>query len=175
MSHTEHRKFKSVAVMGNEGTGYEGTDAPAKVVVYSLAIVAVLATFAFVLMFGYDKFLEAGHPRGSLPSPLAPERIVAPAPQLERLPWLDLPEMRAHENDVLKSSGKDKLGNNHIPIEKAMDVMAAKLNNPNAPVGLTIPGGQGPVFSHGLADMPPAYQQAHGPAVIQGEIRKDAK
>jgi len=162
--------------MGGDGTGFEGSDAPAKVVVYSLAIVGVLATCAFALMFGYDKFLQATHPTGSLPSPLAPARILAPAPQLERLPWLDLPELRAHEVEVLNMSGKDKLGNVHIPIDKAIDMMAAKMSTTDGePTGLTTPGGQGQVFSHGLADMPPAYQQANGPALIQGEIHKNAK
>ncbi len=176
MSHSGHKVFNSKPVMGADGTGFEGSDAPAKVVVYSLAIVGVLATCAFALMFGYDKFLESTHPRGSLPSPLAKERILAPAPQIERLPWLDLPELRAHEVEVLNSSGKDRLGNMHIPIDKAIDMMAAKMSSTSGePAGLTTPGGQGAVFSHGLADMPAAYQQASGPAVIQGEIHKDAK
>jgi len=176
MSDGEHKKFNSIPVMGSEGTGFESTDAPAKVVVSSLAIVAALAAFAFALMFGYDKFLEAGHPQGSLPSPLAPERILAPAPQLERLPWLDLPQLRAHEKEVLNSSGKDAQGNIHIPIDKAIDMMASRINTtPDAPAGLTTSGGHDMVFSHGLADMPPAYQQSHGQAVIQGEIHKNAK
>jgi len=176
VSHSGHKVFNSKPVMGGDGTGFEGSDAPAKVVVYSLAIVGVLATCAFALMFGYDKFLQATHPTGSLPSPLAPARILAPAPQLERLPWLDLPELRAHEVEVLNMSGKDKLGNVHIPIDKAIDMMAAKMSTTDGePTGLTTPGGQGQVFSHGLADMPPAYQQANGPALIQGEIHKNAK
>ena len=171
---THSRDIRSVPVVGMDGTGFESTDAPAKVVVFSLVIVAALAVFAFGLMFGYDKFLEAGHPRGTMPSPLSPERVVPPAPQLERLPWLDLPVMRAHETEVLNSTGKDSEGRSHIPIQKAIDLMATRMNaGQDAPTGLTTPGGQDRVFSHGLADMPPAYQQA--PAIIQGEIRKDAK
>jgi hypothetical protein len=124
-------------------------------------------------MFGYDKFLESQHPPGSLPSPLSAARVLAPAPQIERLPWMDLPVLRAHEKEVLSSTGKDAQGNFHIPIDKAIDVMAAKLNNnPEAVTGITTPGGQDPVFSHSLADMPAAYQR---PVVIQGEIKKNAK
>lgn len=172
----EHRKAGLVAVAGPDGeTSFEGTDAPAKVVIYSLGIVAVLAIFSFALIFGYDKFLESQHPRGSLPSPLSPDRVLAPAPQLERLPWLDLPQMRAHENKVLNSAGKDAEGRLHIPIDKAMDDVVSKLNtNPGEPTGLTTPGGQGRIFSHGLADMPPAYQSAKQ-TVIQGEIQKHAQ
>jgi hypothetical protein len=170
------RKFNSVAVVGTEGTAFEATDAPAKVVIYSLGIVGALAAFGFALMFGYDKYLESTHPQGSLPSPLAPARILAPSPQIERLPWLDLPVLRAHEQEVLNQSGKDAEGRIHIPIGQAIDAMAAKLDNkPGAPVGLTTSGGQDMVFSHGLADMPPAYQQAQSKAVIQGEIHKNAQ
>jgi hypothetical protein len=126
-------------------------------------------------MFGYDKFLESTHPRGELPSPLSPARVLAPAPQIERLPWMDLPELRAHEQEVLNSSGKDAQGRYHIPIDKALDLEASKINTqPGEPTGLSTPGGQGRDFSHSLADMPPAYQHA-GPAVIQGEIHKNAK
>lgn len=166
----------SVAVMGEDGnTGFEATDAPARVVIYGLGIVAVLATFAFALMFGYDKFLEAEHPRGSLPSPLSPERVVPPAPQLERLPWLDLPQLRAHENEVLSSATPDSEGHAHVPIDKAIDVVVSKLNTKaGQPAGITVPGGQDRVFSHSLADMPPAYQQSNR-AVIQGEIHKNAQ
>jgi len=148
----EHSKPESVAVIGPGGEiGFEATDAPAKVVIYGLGIVAVLAAFSFALMFGYDKFLESQHPTGSLPSPLARERVVPPAPQLERLPWLDLPEMRAHENEVLNSTGKDAQGRVHIPVGNAMDFVASKINTKSGePVGLTTPGGQDRIFSHGL-------------------------
>jgi hypothetical protein len=123
-------------------------------------------------MFGYDKYLETQHPTGSLPSPLAPARILPPAPQLEPHPWMDLPEMRAHENLVLNSTGKDEQGHMHVPIDNAIDAVVAKINTkPDEPQGLTIPGGQGRVFSHSLADMPAAYQRPQ----IQGEIHKDAK
>ncbi len=168
-----HEKAKSIAIVGADGeTAFEGTDAPAKVVIYSLGIVAVLATFCFALMFGYDKYLESQHPTGSLPSPLAPSRILAPAPQLEPHPWLDLPEMRAHENQVLNSTGRDAGGHMHVPIDNAVDAVVAKINTkPGEPEGLTVPGGQGRIFSHSLADMPAAYQRPQ----IQGEIHKDAK
>ncbi len=170
---SEHAKFNSKAVTSAAGdVAFEASDAPAKVVVYSLGIVAALAIFCFALMFGYDKFLESTHPRGELPSPLSPARVVPPAPQLERLPWMDLPEMHAHEAQVLASSGKDAAGHMHVPITTAIDVVASKINTHSGePAGLTIPGGQGREFSHGLADMPPAYQQPQ----IQGEIHKNAQ
>jgi hypothetical protein len=81
--------------------------------------------------------------------------------------------MRAHEDDVLKSSGKDAAGRMHIPIDKAMETVVSRLAiQPNAPRGIFTPGGEGRDFSRGLSDMPPAYHQA---PQIQGEIRKHAQ
>lgn len=169
-----HKAVHSIPVRGEGGIAYEGTDAPAKVVIYSLAIVAALGVAAFVLMFGYEKVLEWQQPKPPVMSPLAKERVVPPAPQIERLPWLDLPEMRAHEEEVLNSSGKDKDGHVHVPIDKAMDDVVNKLNtHPNEPAGIDEPGGQDRVFSHSLADMPAPYQ--HSQATLQGEIHKNAQ
>ncbi len=168
-----HTHFEPHPVIGADGeTAFENSDAPAKVVVWSLGIVAALAALGFGLIFGVEAILKPMHPTGDLPSPLAPARIVPPAPQLEVHPWDDVPAMRAHEQEVLNSSGKDKDGHYHLPISQAMDLVVAKLNvHPGAPQGLTTPGGQGSVFSHGLADMPAAYQGAQ----IQGEIQKNVK
>jgi hypothetical protein len=170
--HPDHN-FKSVPVLGDDGeTAYEGSDAPPKVVVWSLGIVALLAAFGFVLIIGLEAILKPMHPTGDLPSPLSPARVVPPAPQLEVHPWDDVPAMRAHEQDVLNLSGKDKDGHFHVPIGQAMGLVVTRLNvRPDSPQGLTTPGGTDNEFSHSLADMPAAYQR---PA-IQGEIRKNAQ
>ncbi len=177
-SHLVHpaHHFNSVPVIGADGeTAFEGSDAPAKVVVWSLGIVAMLAVFGFVLTFGIEAILKPMHPVGSLPSPLSPARVLPPAPQLEVRPWDDVPVMRAHEREVLNTSGKDKDGHFHVPIGQAMDLVVSRLNaHPDAPQGLTTPGGIGATFSRGLADMPPAYQHSPGPQ-IQGEIHKNAQ
>ncbi len=129
------------------------------------------------MTIGFHKMLENGHPTGELPSPLAPGRVLAPAPQLQVHPWEEVPDMRAHENEVLNSSGKDAAGHMHIPIDKAMDAVVSRLViQPNAPSGIYTPGGEGRDFSQSVNDMPPAYRQ--GPRKIpqiQGEIRKHAQ
>ncbi len=165
--------FDSVPVLGADGeTAYEGSDAPPKVVIWSLGIVALLAFFGFVLILGMEAILKPMHPTGDLPSPLSPARVVPPAPQLEVHPWDDVPAMRAHEKDVLNLSGKDKDGHFHVPISQAMGLVVSRLNvRPDAPQGLTTPGGTGEEFSHSLADMPAPYQRPQ----IQGEIRKNAQ
>jgi hypothetical protein len=156
--------------VGHGGTAYEAHDVKAGVVVWSLIIVAGLAVGGFVLMFGVQKYFEASHPRGELASPLAPDRVLPPSPQLQIHPWEDVPEMRAAEEKALETTGRDQAGHMHIPIENAMTEVLPRLKiAPNAPRGLTAPGGQGIEYSHALN---PATGNER--PQIQGEIRKNA-
>jgi hypothetical protein len=83
-----------------------------------------------------------------------------------------LPDVRAHEDQVLNGSGKDADGHVHVPIDRAMDAVLSRLNiSPDAPPGITTPGGQGRDFSRSVNAMPPAYRKPQ----IQGEIRKHAQ
>lgn len=169
--HSEGEKH-SEPVLGHEGTNYEAVDARAGLVVWSLTVIGLTLVVVFAMTIGIQKYIQARNPQGELPSPLAPERVVAPAPQLQVQPWEDLPQMRAHEDQVLNSSGKDAQGHYHVPIANAMEAVVSRLKiEPNAPVGLTTPGGGGRGFSGSLTDMPAQYQ---APA-IQGEIKKHAK
>ncbi len=169
--HSEHEK-RSDPHVGHGGTSYEGVDAKAGLVVGSLTVIGLTLVVVFGFTVGIQKYIQARNPKGQLLSPLAPERIVPPAPQLQVQPWEDLPQMRAQEDQVLNSSGKDAQGHFHVPIKDAMGVVVSRLRiEPNAPVGLTTPGGGGRSFSGSLSDMPAQYQAPS----IQGEIRKNAK
>lgn len=155
---------------GHDGTNYEGTDAKAGIVINSLAIIGGTLVFVFVLTVGIQKLLEKYNPPGTLPSPLAPARVLPPNPQLQVHPWDELPDLRAHEDEVLTSTGKDANGRVHVPIERAMDSVVSRLSvDPNAPQGITTPGGEGRDFSGSLRDMPAPYQRK---PLISGEIRK---
>jgi len=158
-------------IVGHGGTAYEGHDVKAPVVIWSLLIVAGLAVAGFVLMLGVQKYLEANHPVGESPSALAPDRIVPLAPQLQVHPWEDLPEMHAQEDKALESTGKDPAGRMQIPIEQAMAATLTHLKvDPNAPKGLTTPGGQGREYSHPLSEA-----RGNERPQIEGEIRKNAQ
>jgi hypothetical protein len=161
---------------GHAGTKFEGVDAKAGMVIWSLAMIGGTLVIVFALTIGLQKMLEKDNPVGELPSPLAPARVLAPAPQVQVHPWEELPDMRAHEDDVLNSSGKDADGHMHIPIDKAMDAVVSRLpTQPDAPQGITTPGGEGREFSLGLSDMPAPYQLPHRAPQIQGEIHKHAQ
>jgi hypothetical protein len=169
-SHEEH-PVHSEPVMGHDGTNYEGTDARAGIIVWSLIIVAGLAAAGFALMVGVQRYFEVAHPPGEMASPLEPERIIPPAPQVQIHPWEDLPEMRAEEAKELAATGRDKAGRMHIPIENAINDVVPRLTiAPNAPRGIYTPGGQGREYSHPLT---PA--QGNERPEIQGEVRKNAQ
>ena len=158
--------------LGHAGTSYEGGDASAGIVVSSLSIIGLTLVFVFALTVGIQKYIQHETPPGPPTSPLAPARTLPPAPQLQVDPWEDLPQLRAHEDQVLNSSGRDAQGHYHIPIADAMGTVVARLRvEPDAPVGQTTPGGGGRAYAGSVTDMP-----ANAPAPsIKGEIRKHAQ
>lgn len=158
--------------VGHGGTKYEGTDASLKLVGVSLAIIAGTLVVVFALTVGIQKYLLRTTPLGALPSPLAPARVVPPNPQLQVHPWEELPDLRANEERMLSSYGKDAEGHLRIPIDRAMDVIVSRLTiRPDSPPGITTPGGEGRAFAGSVNAIPPAYR---GPQ-IKGEIHKHAQ
>src|SRR5206468_11265342 len=126
---------------GHGGTAYEEVDARAGVVVSSLAVIGGTLVFVFALTLVIFSLLVKVNPQGSLPSPIAPERVIPPKPTLEVHPWDILPDLRAHENEVLEGTGKDALGRTHIPIDRAIQAEDSRLNiAPGAPAGIRTPG-----------------------------------
>jgi hypothetical protein len=135
------------AVHAHAATGatrFEENDARASMVIWSLAIIAAMLVGVFALTVGIQKFLYEKNPVGELPSPLAPERILPPNPQIQVHPWEELPQLRAREDRVLNSYGKSADGHSHVPITRAMDAVVPSLKiRPGAPPGITTPGGEG--------------------------------
>ena len=169
VGHPKH----SEPVAGHEHTSYEGTDAKAGVVITSLAIIWGTLLLVGAITVGIQVLLQKANPRGELPSPISPARVLPPTPQLQVHPWEELPDLRANEDQVLNSYGKDANGRVHIPINQAIAAVPGLFQvAPNAPQGITTPGGEGRDFSRGLNDMPAPYKR---PPTIQGEIRKGAK
>jgi hypothetical protein len=157
---------------GHEGTSFEGVDASVRMVIWSLLIIVGTLVVTMIITIPIQKTLRDATPVGNLPSPLAPSRVVPQGPLLEVHPWDTLPQLREHENEVLNGYGKDAEGHVHIPIDRAMDAVVSHLTiRPDAPSGLTTPGGLGRDFAGSINNMPPPYQRPQ----IQGEIRKNAQ
>jgi hypothetical protein len=170
MGHSEPKH--SEPHTGHGHTSFEGVDASVRMVIWSLAIIAATLLVTLAITVPIHKALRDTTPLGEPPSPLAPYRVVPPNPQLQVHPWEELPDMRAHENAVLNNGGKDPDGRVHIPINQAMENVTSRLTiAPNAPVGITTPGGQGRDFATSVNAMPSQYRQPQ----IQGEIRKNAQ
>ncbi len=157
---------------GHEGTSYEGSDAKAGLVIWSLVLIGGTLIIIFVMVIGIQKLLDKNNPPGELPSPLSPARVVPPSPQIQIHPWEELPEVRSHEEQILNSYGKDANGHAHIPINVAMDAVVPELPiGPNARPGITTPGGEGRQFAGSINAMPAPYRRPQ----ISGEIRKRAQ
>jgi hypothetical protein len=164
---------KSHPHSGHGGTAYEEVDARAGIVIGSLVVIGGTLVFVFALTLVIHSLLVKMNPQGSLPSPIAAERVIPPKPTLEVHPWDILPDLRAHEDEVLNGFGKDAQGRTHIPIDRAMDAQVARLNiAPGAPAGIRTPGGDGNGSSGGSTTKPVGTQK---PPQIQGEIRKNAR
>jgi hypothetical protein len=175
MSHEHEHTAKPVVTephLGHGGTSFEGTDASVKIVLGSLGIIALTLFVTALLTFPIQNTLKTVNPPGKLPSPLAPDRVIPPAPLIEVHPWDTLPKLRAHEEEILSAGGKDQKGQVHLPITQAMDQVVSQLKiRPESPAGLTNSGGFGHEFSGSVKNVPPGYQ----PPTIQGEIRKNAQ
>jgi hypothetical protein len=157
---------------GHGGTKFEGVDASLKLIGWSLATIAGTLVIVFALVVGLEKYLYETTPLGQPASPLAPGREVPPNPQLQVHPWEELPDLRADEDRVLNSYGKDAQGHVHIPIDRALNAVVSRLDaRPDAPQGITTPGGEGRDFSGSLDAMPAPYRRPQ----IRGEIHKNAK
>jgi hypothetical protein len=169
--HSE-RPPESHPVVGHGGTAYENVDASVRMVIFSLFIIAAILVVSFAITIPIQRRLNHANPSTGYASALTPGRVIPPEPRLEVHPWDYYPELLASQEKVLNSAGKEPNGRYHVPIEQAINSVAGKLPiEPNAPQGLTIPGGQGRAFASSLADMPPGYE----PPTIQGEIHKNAQ
>lgn len=169
--HSE-RPPDSQPVIGHGGTSFENVDASVRMVILSLFIIAAILVVSFAITIPIQRTLNHAHPDSGYVSALHPGRVIPPEPRLEVHPWDYYPELLASQEKILHSSGKLPNGTSYIPIEQAITQIAGKLPvRPDAPPGLTVPGGQGRAFAGSLADMPAGYR----PPTIQGEIHKNAQ
>jgi hypothetical protein len=130
-------------------TRFEGSDARASIVIWTLGIIAATLVGAFALTIGIQKYLDKINPVGEPTSPLAPYRVLPPDPQIEVHPWEDIIELRAHDKEILDGIGKDASGQPYVPIDRAMEEVLPTLKiRPGAPSGAMTQGGEGRT-SHG--------------------------
>jgi hypothetical protein len=117
--------------------GYEHTDAqvgPLAVLAVAVGLLVLIACTGVAIMWRVMAYET--HYTGELQgSPLAGLRPLPPTPRLQITPFTDLKDTREQEHDLLSTYGwadKDK-GVVHIPIDRAMDLLAARGLPPGKP------------------------------------------
>lgn len=113
------------------GSGHEEREANLSLIVWGAVGLAV-ATFIVMLliwgMFNVLKKTDLAESAEQQASPLAIPGQLPPEPRLQVRPYEELQQLRARENDVLNHYGwqDQKNGIVHIPIDKAMDIVAQR-------------------------------------------------
>ncbi|MGI9087406.1 MAG: hypothetical protein ACR2HH_06650 [Chthoniobacterales bacterium] len=109
--------------------GHETRDISARVVAWFAVGLVLAALLIYPAVIGLYKLFEHQNPSPDAPSRIALDpHMIAPAPRLQTAPAVDLDKFNAAENAKLNSYGwVDKsVGLAHIPIERAMDLIAQR-------------------------------------------------
>ena len=113
----------------NNGSGHEHREANISLIVWSAVGLAVATIVIYVLVWGLFNVIKTVDQKESseqAASPFATPGQLPPEPRLQVRPYEELQVLRAREDDVLSHYGwqDQKNGIVHIPIEKAMDMVA---------------------------------------------------
>jgi hypothetical protein len=133
----------------NPEVHYERRDLSARVVFGFFIALAIAGVIMHIALWGVFKYLGRqeyrGHPTQPNPIETSSEQIPGgdpavtfPAPRLQPDPVADLNKFRAAEENILNSYGwvDQKAGTVHIPIEKAIDIVAQQGLPVRPPPGL---------------------------------------
>src|ERR1700685_4682499 len=118
MEHTVHHS--------PNGAGHEQTEVSVRLIVVSLAGLAVATFFVFVLVVGifryfYDTYSTEQATKLSQP-------VIPPEPRIEVAPYEQVQKLRANEDHILTTyAWVDKDGGKvRVPIDQAIDMLDAK-------------------------------------------------
>jgi len=108
------------------GAGHEHREVSVRLIVVSLAFLAVATAIVFVIVVGIFKYFYTTYSTEETMKLTQP--VVPPEPRIEVAPYMQLQQVRAREDHVLttyawvdKDSGKVR-----VPIDQAIDMLAAK-------------------------------------------------
>lgn len=106
------------------GAGHEHREASVRLIVSSLAGLAVVTFFVFVLVVGVFRYFYDVNKTGEARR----EPVIPPRPRIEVAPYEELQQMRVRENHILNTYAwvnKDG-GVVRVPIDRAIDLLATK-------------------------------------------------
>lgn len=126
--HPEHVKNPEVT--------YDKTDLSARGITIFLITLAIVGVLTHLVLWGAFRVLAKGDVQPAQPNPMVTSNKqlqnvggdpsqTFPAPRLQPDPVADMNKFRARELEILHSYGRDeKAGVAHIPIDKAMQMIA---------------------------------------------------
>jgi hypothetical protein len=117
MEHTAH---------STNGSGHEQTEVSVRLIVVSLAFLAVATAVCLVLVVGIFRYFYSSYSTAEAVRLSQP--VIPPEPRIEVAPYEQLQQVRAQEDHVLSTyAWVDKdAGTVRIPIDQAISMLAAK-------------------------------------------------
>ena len=118
MEHTVHHS--------PNGAGHEQSEVSVRLIVVSLAFLAVATAIVFVLVIGIFRYFYDTYSTEETMKLTQP--VVPPEPRIEVAPWEQLQQLRAKEDHIQSTyAWVDKQnGVVRVPIDRAIDLLAAK-------------------------------------------------
>jgi len=119
MEHTAHHT--------PNGAGHEQSEVSVRLIVASLAFLAVATAIVFALVVGIFRYFYATYSTEEATKLSRP--VIPPEPRIEVAPAEQLQQLRAKEDHILNTYalvGDKDSGRVRVPIDKAIDLLAAK-------------------------------------------------
>ena len=118
MEHTVHHS--------PNGAGHEQSEVSVRLIVVSLAFLAVATAIVFVLVVGIFRYLYSSY--STAESIKLSQPVIPPEPRIEVAPYEQLQQLRVKEDHILNSYAYVDKGSGvvRVPIDKAIDMLAAK-------------------------------------------------
>jgi hypothetical protein len=146
------------------GAGHEQSEVSVRLIVVSLAFLAVATFLVFLLVVGIFRYFYASYSTEEATRLSQP--VIPPEPRIEVAPYEQLQQLRAKEDRVLNTYAlidKDS-GRVRVPIGRAIDLLAAKgLPSHNYLDDILAGRKPGAAAKPPAARQPPAAQPAGAP------------
>ncbi len=118
MEHTVHHS--------PNGAGHEQSEVSVRLIVVSLGFLAVSTFLICLLVVGIFRYFYDVDRTGEAAKQFQP--VIPPAPRIEVAPYEELQRLRVQEDHILNSYAwvDQKAGTVRVPIDRAIDLLAAK-------------------------------------------------
>src|SRR5271170_4293634 len=118
MEHTVHHS--------PNGAGHEESEVSVRLIVVSLGFLAIFTFIICLLVVGIFRYFHSYY--GTDEAIKLSQPVIPPQPRIEVAPYEELQQLRAREDHILNSYAwvDQKTGTVRVPIDRAIDLLAAK-------------------------------------------------